>query len=232
MGNRTDRIRAALPGAADAPLETAPPSTWASDVLIPLTTNGLSGLAMGGAVAIVWYWSARGELPQMWWAVAGSAGALWAIWWTLVRYNGDEIGLFAAAYRAGRRSRDAEVNHLIMQLDTFRDAVTASTGGVTTTEAEKRIAVANATLKNARALLRIIYEHGPKHATRAEMAGRNMGQNDWERAKGLCIAAGAVDQTLQPLTGSYAAALKLVDETHGRAVGEMRKSRTFRPAWG
>ena len=196
-------------------------------------------MAWAGGTAIAWYWAAAlclsvgigGDLPDAWMAICASVGAIWAIAWTVIRYNGDEIGLFRAAYTAGRRSRDAEVNHLIMQLETYRDAVTAASGGVSTTTAEKRIAVANATLKNARSLLRVIYEHGARHATREEMAERQMGQRDWERAKALCIAAGVVDQVLQPQAGDYAAALKRVEEVHGAGVAELRKSKRGGLAW-
>ena len=227
------RNRAAIP-IGDAALSDQPqpaPATWQSDVLIPLTTNALSGVAWAGGAAIAWYWAAGGEMPDVWLAACGSIGAIWAIAWTVIRYNGDEIGLFRGAYQAGRRSRDAEVNHLRMQLETYRDAVTAASGGATTTTAEKRIAVANATLKNARALLRVIYEHGARHATREEMAERQMGQRDWERAKALCIAAGVVDQVLQPQAGDYAAALKRVEEVHGAGVAELRKSKRGGLAW-
>ena len=230
--SRTDRIRATT-ATPDAALieQAAPESTWRSDVLIPLTTNLLSGVAVGGGIAITWYLIARNDLPSDWWIPCTAAGALWAIAWTIIRYNGDELGMFAAAYRAGRSSRDAEVNHLIMQLETYRDAVTAASGGATTTEAEKRIAVANATLKNARALLRVIYEHGAKYATREEMDQRHMGQRDWERAKALCIAAGVADSILQPLAGDYATALRRVEEVHNAGVADMRKSRRSGVAW-
>ncbi|MBP8292368.1 MAG: hypothetical protein KAX65_06315 [Caldilineaceae bacterium] len=226
------RNRAAIPIDAALSEQAQPaPATWQSDVLIPLTTNALSGVAWAGGAAIAWYWAAGGEMPDVWLAACGSIGAIWAIAWTVIRYNGDEIGLFRAAYSAGRRSRDAEVNHLRMQLETYRDAVTAASGGATTTEAEKRIAIANATLKNARALLRVIYEHGARHATREEMAERQMGQRDWERAKALCIAAGVVDAVLQPQVGDYAAALKRVEEVHGAGVAELRKSKRGGLAW-
>ena len=88
-----------------------------------------------------------------------------------------------------------------------------------------------ATLINAGKLLRVIYEHGARHATREEMDERHMGQRDWERAKALCIAAGVVDQVLQPLAGDYAAALKRVEEVHGAGVAELRKSKRGGLAW-
>lgn len=229
MRSYQNRVAAAA-AAPDAALIEPQAPTWAATVLVPLTQNLLGGAAVTAGVAIAWRWAA-GELPPDWWLPAGSIGALFAVGFTVLRFFGDDVGLLTAAFRAGRRSRDAEVNYLIMQMETYRDAVTASSGSATTTEAEKRIAVANATLRNARALLRVIYEHGAKHATREEMAQRQMGQRDWERAKALCIAAGVVDQLLQPTAGDYAQALKRVEEVHGGAVADMRKSRTARVAW-
>ncbi len=233
MGSSRDRtLRSALPAPDGALSEReAPPPTWGGDVLIPITQNLLSGAAWAGGVAIGWFWLAGGGLPDFAPAACASVGGLWAIAWTIVRYNGDEIGLFRGAYQAGRRSRDAEVNYLLMQLKTLHDATTAAAGSVTSTEAEKRLAVANATLHNARALLRVIYEHGAKHGSREEMAGRGIGQRDWERARALCVASGAVDGLLQPLLGNYADALKAAERTHGAGVAEMRKSRTHHPAW-
>ena len=226
------RNRAAIPIDSALSEQAQPaPATWQSDVLIPLTTNALSGVAWAGGAAIAWYWAAGGEMPDVWLAACGSIGAIWAIAWTVIRYNGDEIGLFRGAYQAGRRSRDAEVNHLRMQLETYRDAVTAASGNVSTTEANELIARANATLINAVKLLRVIYEHGAAHAKREEMAERHMGQRDWERAKALCISAGVVDQVLQPLAGDYGTALKRIKEVHGANVAEMRKSKSYRPVW-
>jgi hypothetical protein len=124
--------RTAVPIPADAALseQAQPaPATWQSDVLIPLTTNALSGAAWGRRRGpLPGTGQPAGQLPDLWLAACASVGAVWAIGWTIIRYNGDEIGLFRAAYSAGRRSRDAEVNHLIMQLETYRDAVTAASG--------------------------------------------------------------------------------------------------------
>lgn len=233
MGNSAaNRVRAMVPAEQQLIDGQEQPGSWRSDYLIQLVQALTTGAMVGVTVAIVWYWSVRGApLPEWWMAACVSVAVVWTAAWTIVRYHGDEFGLFRAAYRAGRRSRDAEVNHLIMQLETLRDAATAASGGMTTTQAEQRIAVANATLKNARALLRVVYEHGAAHATREQMAQRNMGQRDWERARALCVAAGATDNILQPLMDCYADALIAVDRVHGAGVTEMRQNRTRRVAW-
>ena len=232
MGRPTDRIRASIadPTGAPAALTETPP-TWQSDVLIPLTTNLISGIAVGAGVAIVWYLIAGVDgLPSTWWIPVGAVGGLWAIGWTIVRYNGDEIGLFAAAYRAGRRSRDSQINALMLEIETLRDAIDAGAGAPSSSN-ERRIAVANATLRNARSLLRVVYDHGAAQASRGEMAHRGMGQRDWERARRLCMAAGVVDELLQPRAADYNAALRAIEEVHAAGVRSMQGSRNSGVAW-
>lgn len=232
MGRATDRIRATITDPTGAPAaltETAP--TWQSDVLIPLTTNLISGIAVGVGVAIVWFLAAGdARLPANWWIPVGAVGALWAIGWTIVRYNGDEIGLFRAAYRAGRRSRDGQVNALMLEIETLRDSIDAGQGSPTSSS-ERRIATANATLRNARALLRVVYDHGAAQASRGEMAHRGMGQRDWERARRLCLAAGAVDELMQPRAADYNAALRAIEDVHAAGVRTMQASRNSGVAW-
>lgn len=232
MGRATDRIRATIADPTGAPAaltETAP--TWQSDVLIPLTTNLISGIAVGAGVAIVWFLAAGdARLPANWWIPVGAVGALWAIGWTIVRYNGDEIGLFAAAYRAGRRSRDSQVNALMLEIETLRDSIDAGQGSPTSSS-ERRIATANATLRNARSLLRVVYDHGAAQASRAEMAQRGMGQRDWERARRLCMAAGVIDELMQPRAADYNAALRAIEDVHAAGVRTMQASRNSGVAW-
>ena len=71
------RNRAAIPIDSALSEQAQPaPATWQSDVLIPLTTNALSGVAWAGGAAIAWYWAAGGEMPDVWLAACGSIGAI------------------------------------------------------------------------------------------------------------------------------------------------------------
>jgi hypothetical protein len=236
MGSERSRVRAAIvtgDPVQPQPIGDTPLATWRSDVLIPMTTNSLSGLAVAAGVAIIWYLVAAAQaadLPATWWIPCGAAGALWVVGWTIVRYNGDEIGLFRAAYRAGRRSRDSQVNALMLEIETLRDSIDAGQGSPTSSS-ERRIATANATLRNARALLRVVYDHGAAQASRGEMAHRGMGQRDWERARRLCLAAGAVDELMQPRAADYNAALRAIEDVHAAGVRTMQASRNSGVAW-
>jgi hypothetical protein len=221
-----NRTQITLPGQELAPPQ---PQTWTADIGVPLTQNLLGGVAVAGLVGVVW--RAVGELPADWWIPAVLAGSAVACIATITRYFGDDVGIVTAAYNAGRRSRDAEVNHLILQLQIQHDAAIDTLGGVSATEAAQYIAKANATLADARKLLRVIYEHGPHYATREKMATLHMTQRPWERARSLCIAADAIDQDMRPTAPDYAAAMKRVEERHKIAVSDMRKNPRSRVAW-
>ncbi len=201
------------------------PVSWTANYLIQLVQALTTGGMIAGLVAAAWFWLAAGELPSWWWAVCVTVLGVWATFWTVVRFHGEETGLMRAWYRAGQRSRDAEVNALWMELEILRDAATAGNGTPSSTS-EKRIAVANATLKNARLLLRVAYEHGPQQARREPMAERKMEQRDWERARRLCMAAGVLDEFMQPQAGNLAAAVRAVEELHAAGVATLRGSKT------
>jgi hypothetical protein len=179
---------------------------------------------VAGVLAAAWFWISAGDLPSWWWAACATVTGVWATFWTIVRFHGEETGLMRAWYRAGARSRDAEVNALWMELETLRDAATAG-NGTPSSESERRIAVANVTLVNARKLLRVVYEYGPAQGSRIPMKGRNMEQRDWERARRLCMAAGAIDELMQPKAGNLAAAVRQVEELHAAGVATLRGSK-------
>lgn len=228
-GNMRTQLRssAAIPvtdAAADPAAQVPAPLDWKTNYLIQLIQNITTGVMVAGLVAAIWYWITRGDLPLWWWAVCLTVMGAWATFWTVARFHGDEVGLYRAAYRAGQRSRDAEVNALWLELETLQDAATAG-DGAPRSETEKRIAVANATLQNARLLLRVVYEYGAEQGTRAAMGERRMGQRDWERARRLCLAAGVIDEYMQPQVGNLRNAVALVEQLHGQGVAVLRGSK-------
>lgn len=221
-----ETLRSAVltPALPDPQTAQPAPVSWTANYLIQLVQALTTGGMIAGLVAAAWFWLASGDLPAWWWAVCLTVLGVWATFWTIVRFHGEETGLMRAWYRAGQRSRDAEVNALWMELETLHDAATAGSG-TPSSESEKRIAVANATLKNARLLLRVVYEYGPAQGARATMAERGMGQRDWERARRLCMAAGVLDELMQPKAGNLAAAVRAVEELHAAGVATLRSSR-------
>jgi hypothetical protein len=228
-GIMRETVRSAVPTMIDG--QMAPqavqvqPVSWTANYLIQLVQALTTGGMVAGLVASFWYWAAKGDLPTWWWAVCLTVLGVWATFWTIVRFHGEETGLMRAWYRAGQRSRDGEVNALWVEVETLRDAATAG-NGAPSSESEKRIAVANATLKNARLLLRVVYTYGPEQASRKPMDERKMGQRDWERARRLCMAAGVLDELMQPKVHSLAEAVRAVEELHAAGVQTLRGSKT------
>ncbi len=158
--------------AAPLDAQTAPaPVSWTTHYLIQLVQALTTGAMVAGVLAAAWFWISAGDLPSWWWAACATVTGVWATFWTIVRFHGEETGLMRAWYRAGARSRDAEVNALWVELETLRDAATAG-NGTPSSDSEKRIAVANATLKNSRLLLGVVVVFGPSLGSRAAMVGR------------------------------------------------------------
>ena len=225
------KVRATLLESPDASAAVdAKPTGWGSDYLIQLAQNITTGAGFGTAIAIVWHWISDGNLPSNWWIPCASAGALWAIFWTLLRFHGDEIGLFRIAYKAGAASRDAQVNALMLELQSLRGVIDAGQAGPATSTSERRIAIANATLKNARALLNVVYSGDS--ISRAAMAQRGMGQADWERAMRLCKLAGVLDEQGQRRVRDLADALKLIAKVHSDGVNHLQSGKRTGVPWG
>lgn len=206
------------------------PASWTTHYLIQVVQNLTTGALVTGLVWVIWYWAAGGDAPTWAIGVCATVGLVWVVFWTVARFHADELGLMRAWYRAGQRSRDAEVNALWLELETLRDAATAG-NGTPSSENERRIAVANATLQNARLLLRTVYEHGPAQGARAAMGQRGMGQRDWERARRLCMAAGTLDELMQPKAASVGHAVRMVEELHAAGVSTLRQSPRTGVAW-
>ena len=218
---------AGAPAAANVP-------SWTSAYFIQIAQNLTTGAFVSLVCWLAWYWVARGDLPAWWPAAVGTVGVVWAAAWTITRFHADEVGLVRFWYRLGQKSRDAEVNGLYLELETLRDAVTAAGDVAPSSQVEKHLAVKQATLRNARTLLRVVYEHGPEYATRQKMDSlAHMGQRDWERVRRLCQAAGVIDQYMQPLAPTLRDAVVLTEQLHAAGMEQLRSGKPGRTgvAW-
>lgn len=212
----------------DAVKVEASPQTWTADVGVPLIQNVLGGVATAGIVALTW--RAFGELPAEWWLPAALAGAGVACLATLTRFFADDVGIVAIAYKAGRRSRDAEVNALHLQVREAQDAMTmAGQRPEASTTMAKQLLVAQTTLTHARLLLQVAFSGDS--IGRQAMAQRGVGQRDWERAMRLVKAAGVVDDLGQLRIRNHRQALRAVEDLHRSGYQTMEQRNNFRPAW-
>jgi hypothetical protein len=204
------------------------PQTMLADVVVPLTQNVIGGVATSGLLAIAW--RAVGLPPSDWWIPVALAGSAVACVVTLTRFFADDIGITAAAYNAGRRSRDVEVNALHLQLRENADAMTMAGGAPTAATLQaKQLIVAQATLRHAKALLQTAYSGD--NISRTAMEQRGIGQRDWERAMRLCRAAGVIDELNQLKVRDHRQALKAIEALHGENFATMQQRNNYRPAW-
>lgn len=207
---------------------TAPPQTWTADVGVPLIQNVLGGVATSGIAAIAWRMA--GPLPGDWWVPVALAGSAVACVATLTRFFADDVGVVTLAYNAGRRSRDAEVNALHLQVREAQDAMTlAGQRPEASTTIAKQLLVAQTTLKHAHLLLQVAYSGDG--IGRAAMAQRGIGQRDWERAMRLCKAAGVVDDLGQLRIRNHRDAVRAVEALHKDGYKTMEQRTGYRPAW-
>ena len=176
--------------AASEVTPVTPPVTWISHVLVPLTQNIVGGVAVTGLGCIA-VQATTGTITQaalMWCALAG--GVVTCVI-TVLRFFGDDFGLYRAAYNAGRRSRDAQIAALQLQLSEAQDA--AGFGDATPSATiGKRQEMAREAHANARLIIKVAF--AGDSISRAAMADRGVGQRDWERAMALLRAAGVLDE--------------------------------------
>lgn len=206
----------------------APPQTWTANVGVPLLQNVLGGVATSGIVAIVW--RTVGDLPADWWVPVSLAGAAVACMATLTRFFADDVGIVSLAYNAGRRSRDAEVNALHLQVREAHDAMTmAGQRPEASTTMAKQLLVAQTTLTHARLLLQVAFSGDS--IGRQAMAQRGVGQRDWERAMRLVKAAGVIDDLNQLRIRNHRQALRAVEDLYGSGYQTMSERPNYRPGW-
>jgi hypothetical protein len=167
-----------------------PPVTWISHVLVPLTQNIVGGIAVAGLGCIA-VQAATGQVTStaaLWCILAG--GVVTCVV-TVLRFFGDDFGLYRAAYNAGRRSRDAQIAALQLQVSEAHDAASFGDAAPSATIG-KRQEMARAAHAHARLIIKTAFQ-GDSIA-RAAMLDRGVGQRDWERAMALCRAAGVLDE--------------------------------------
>lgn len=207
-----------------------PPPTWASHVLIPLAQNIAGGLAVWGMGLIAYMtiqyarampWDMDGA--RVWCGLAGGAVSCFV---TIIRFFGDDLGLLAAAYKAGQRSRDTEIANLQLMLRAMRDAKTSAQAAGTDNAEKREQEFMQRAKRDARKLIEVHFNGDS--TSRKAMETRGMGQRDWERAVRLLKAAGVMDADGAIGVKSPALALKAIDARlrDDRAHGE-----TFTPAW-
>ncbi len=213
---------------AESGVANPAPVTWISHVLVPLTQNVLGGVAVAG-MGMIGVQAATGEVTPSaaLWCALGGGIVTCAV--TVMRFFGDDFGLYSAAYRAGRRSRDCEFDNLNKQLHAAKTAL-ESAGIATSAEFSRRVIIGQIAVRNARTIVATAYGGG--NYSRAKLAAQ-MGDKDWGRAMRLLRVGGilAEDNTIQRNRApSIKEASAIVDEVEKRDIPLLSNDR-YTPGW-
>lgn len=202
--------------------------TWISHVLVPVTQNMLGGIAVAG-LGIIGVQAATGEVTPsaaLWCALGG--GLVTCVV-TVMRFFGDDFGLYSAAYRAGRRSRDGEFDNLNKRLHAATTAL-ENAGIASSAVLAKRVVVGQMAVRNARAIVAVAYGGG--NYSRAKLAGQ-MGDKDWGRAMRLLRVVGIFDDN-NAIRSNRAPSIKeasaILDEVEKRELPLLSNDR-YVPGW-
>ena len=222
-----DRNQTVAAGSVDQGQPQPAPVTWIGHVLVPLVQNVLGGVAVAalGAIAVQ---AVTGEVTSQavtWCVLVGGAVACT---FTVLRFFGDDLGIVTGAYRAGRRSRDAQIAELQLQVHSMQDAIETH-GGMPSAQLAQRQQMAQKAQANAALIIKTAFQGDT--ISRSAMLDRGMGQRDWERAMSLLKAAGVLDgqgQLTPRLTPKQA--LQSVDALVSRDMQQLGNNR-FTPGW-
>jgi hypothetical protein len=214
---------------ADSGITTQPAQvTWISHVLVPITQNLLGGIAVAG-LGMIAVQAATGEVTPsaaLWCALGG--GLVTCIV-TVLRFFGDDFGLYSAAYRAGRRSRDAEMDNLNKQLHAAKTAL-ENAGIATSAEFSKRVIMGQIAIRNARTIMTAAYGGG--NYSRGKMSAQ-MGDKDWGRSMRMLRVVGIFDDNntiRRERAPSIKEASTILDEVEKREIPLLSNDR-YVPGW-
>ena len=206
-------------------------ATWETRIAIPLVQNIVGGIAVGalGMIGVIAYTGSFGVVVDFYNAGVWSAlaGGVVAGVFTVVRFFGDDLGIVMAFYRAGQRSRDAQISALELLLSASYDAQNAveADGGATSTIRKNQELMEQAR-RDAAKIIAVAFQGD--NVSRSAMEQRGMGRRPWERATNLLKAAGAMDANGDMIATSPALALKAVDE---RVKADVQNGDKFTPKW-
>lgn len=213
------------------PQAVAEPTTFMTNIVIPLTQNLIGGAAVAVLCSVVtlglgryFLWQIIVDELQTWSILVGLLVASMA---TVVRFFGDDLGLIVAAYRVGKHSADQRINALVAENEQLRAAAKELRGAQTSHKSQEMVERIVQAKSDAEQLLSLAY-NGQSIAR--EKVSAFISQRPWERAINLMRAAGCLDASGNLTDANLGVALKrlraYVEEDQKRAQGG-----TWRPKW-
>lgn len=222
---------------AEANMEVA--ATWETHVLIPLVQNLLGGIAVFAFSSICIYAvSLTFDLVLDWrfmLVICSLLGGAFATFWTIVRFYGDDWGILATAYKAGKNSQQdritaqaQEIHYLNSVIDKMRNgqSVTRGYSNHVTDQMDRA-------WKHANVLLEMIFarkEIAREKVCKPKSGKAVMGERDWERAMRLLKSAGCIeDRKVQQR--SLADAKTQIKGYYLPMLKQAESTDKFRPGW-
>ena len=205
---------------------------WEGNVFVPLVQNAAGGAAAAIMIATVTYaWDHANGLATdgwellRWGAIIGVAVAAIA---TIVRFFGDEVGLMRAAYVAGQRSRDEEIQRLNRQISLMEQQ--QQPGAMQdATAANARLGQMAGDRDNAVKLLKILLDGGSVARSNSE---HGLGRRPWERAVALLEKAKIYNHdSKEMLVENRSEALRALAEFYDDQYKLAQENSSFHPAW-
>ena len=205
---------------------------WEGNVLVPLVQNAAGGVAAAIMIATVTYaWDYANGLATdgwellRWGVIIGVAVAAIA---TIVRFFGDEVGLMRAAYVAGQRSRDEEIQRLNRQISLMEQQ--QQPGAMQdATAVNARLGQMAGDRDNAVKLLKILLDGGSVARSNSE---HGLGRRPWERAVALLEKAKIYNHdSKELLVENRSEALRALAEFYDDQYRLAQDNSSFHPAW-
>lgn len=205
--------------------------TWDGAIRIPLTQNIVGGAAVAILISVLSlaYCRATGrviDVDALRWIAGVTAITVTSVV-TIVRFFGDDLGLFVAAYRAGQRYADERIQAMQQENNSLRNQLeTAKSQGKPAVNrlAEKQ----DRTQTNAITLLTLGYTKGLPAMAANKVIGREMSDPEWRKARSLLVTSGCIDATTGNLNHSGIRAAKIHLENYCKPFDERAEtSKTY-----
>lgn len=167
-----------------------PPQSLEQHVIVPLLQNIAGGIA-AGTLTYIGFAVTGTAVDQLFWALV--TGITTTSLATIVRFFGDDLGIVAAAYRAGAASRTEEINRLTNELAALHTALTGQQRTATSATKTSKLDM----LKRSYDHARIMAENGIRGRPIDRRTCNNqyqIGEVDFGRAYRLLQEAGIRNQ--------------------------------------
>lgn len=210
--------------------QAVPDQSWESHIVVPLTQNLGAGICAAIILVLLTYsWDKLNYLAfvrddtLIW---SGICGTILACTMTIIRFYADEIGLLTAAYRAGQRSMQDEIQRLNRQIALLEQNPSQPAD---VTAINKRLGIMQGDYQNAEMLLDVLLSGG--NVSRAS-SDHNLTRRPLERAVRLLEKSKVYNHAERALLVTNRNQAKTtLSEFWQQQYDRAEANQSFQPAW-